>query len=165
MEATISIAPLLEARSIAIIGASADPLKIGGRPIEYLRRFGFSGRVVPVNPNRDNVQGLPCYRSLADTDPVDLAIIAAPAAGAREAVEQCIAAGTKGIILFSAGFAEVDERGRAAQSELARMATQAGVSLLGPNCLGTINAHNKAVATFTCTKSRRPSDARSSVKN
>lgn len=140
---------MLEARSIAIIGASADPLKIGGRPIEYLRRFGFSGRVVPVNPNRDTVQSLPCYRSLADTDPVDVAIIAAPAAGAHEAVEQCIAAGTKGIILFSAGFAEVDEQGRAAQSELARMASRAHVSLLGPNCLGTINAHNKAVATFT----------------
>jgi acyl-CoA synthetase (NDP forming) len=149
VETPISLAPLLEARSIAIIGASADPLKIGGRPIEYLRRFGFTGRVVPVNPNRDNVQGLTCYRSLVDTEPVDLAIIAAPAAAAVDAVHECLAARTKGIVLFTAGFAEVNEEGRSVQSELARAASEAGSTLLGPNCLGTINAHNRVVATFT----------------
>ena len=149
MDANISIAPLLEARSIAVIGASADPLKIGGRPIEYLKRFGFSGRVVPVNPGRNTVQGLNCYKSLSDTDPVDLAIIAAPAAGARDALGQCIAGGVKGVVLFSAGFAEVGDAGRTAQIELAAAASAAGVALLGPNCLGTINAHQGVIATFT----------------
>jgi acyl-CoA synthetase (NDP forming) len=149
VDATISIAPLLEARSIAVIGASADPLKIGGRPIEYLKRFGFSGRIVPVNPSRDSVQGLRCYKSLSDTDPVELAIIAAPAAGARPALDQCIAAGVKGVVLFSAGFAEVGDSGRTAQIELATAASGAGLALLGPNCLGTINAYKSVIATFT----------------
>jgi acyl-CoA synthetase (NDP forming) len=140
---------MLDARSIAIVGASADPLKIGGRPIEYLRRFGFSGRIVPVNPHRAEVQGLRCLPDLRDTEPVDTVVIAAPGEGALQAVEQSIAAGAKSIILFTAGFAEVDERGLLRQRELAAKASAAGVTLLGPNCLGVINAHSRVVATFT----------------
>jgi acyl-CoA synthetase (NDP forming) len=140
---------LLEPRSIAIVGASGDPLKIGGRPLEYLSRYGFQGRVVPVNPNRDRVQGLQCFRRLQDTEPVDLAIVAAPLEGARDAIEQCMAARTRAIVLFTAGFAEVGESGRALQAELAQMASAAGIALLGPNCLGTINVPRNVVATFT----------------
>jgi acyl-CoA synthetase (NDP forming) len=151
--AVVSFAPdlsrLLDARSIAVVGASADPLKIGGRPIEYLRRFGFTGRIVPVNPHRAEVQGLRCLKDLRESEPVDVAIIAAPGEGAPQAVEQSIAAGAKSIILFTAGFAEVDERGLGLQRELAGRATAAGVTLLGPNCLGVINAHSRVVATFT----------------
>lgn len=149
MSIQLSLEPLLEAKSIAVVGASADPLKVGGRPLDYLRRFGYRGRLVAVNPNRNDVQGICCFPSLSDTDPVDLAIIAAPAAGARESVKQCIAAGAKAMVLFTAGFAEVSDEGRAIQLELAREASAAGAVLLGPNCLGTINMHNNLAATFT----------------
>ena len=130
MQGSAGIARLLQARSVAVIGASADPLKVGGRPIEYLHRFGFSGRIVPVNPTRDEVQGLRCYRSISDIGPVDLAIISTPAAAAGEAVEQCLAAGIKALILFTAGYAEVDSQGRAAQAALATAACDAGAFLL-----------------------------------
>ena len=78
-----------------------------------------------------------------------MAIIAAPAEGARQAVEQSIAAGARSIVLFTAGFAEVDDQGLALQRGLAEAASFAGVTLLGPNCLGGINAHSRVVATFT----------------
>ena len=147
---------LLEARSVAVIGASSDPLKIGGRPIDYLRRYGFSGRIVPVNPNRAEIQGLRCFRNLSETEPVDLAIISAPASDAKEAVMQCIGAGTKNLILFTAGFAEVDNAGRAAQEFLAKAAADKGAQLLGPNCLGAINAHSRLVASFTTALEESP---------
>jgi acetate---CoA ligase (ADP-forming) len=134
---------------VAVIGASADPLKIGGRPLQYLRLYGYRGRVVPVNPNRQEVQALQCVPHLSLEDPMDLAIVAAPAAAAGEAVSDCLRAGCKAIILFSAGFAELDDAGRQAQQHLARAASDAGIALLGPNCLGIINAHTRLAATFT----------------
>ena len=149
MQDPVNLRPLLEAKSVAIVGASADPLKVGGRPIEYLRRYGFDGRVVPINPNRAVVQGLACARSLSAVEPVDLAIVAAPAEGAEDAITQCCAAGVKAVVLFTAGFAEVNESGRSAQQRLASLASGAGVTLLGPNCLGAINTRNSLVATFT----------------
>lgn len=146
---TIDISPLLEARSVAVIGASADPRKIGGRPIEYLRRIGYPGRIVPVNPARSEVQGIACLPDIAGAGAIDLAIVAAPGDDAREAVLASIKAGVKGIILFSAGFAEADEAGRAAQAMMAAAADEAGAVLLGPNCLGAINMHARLTATFT----------------
>jgi acyl-CoA synthetase (NDP forming) len=146
---TDSLAPLLEAGSVAIVGASADPLKIGGRPVEYLRRFGYRGRIVPVNPNRNEVQGIPCLPRLTRADAIDVAIIAAPVPGANEAVHQCLEAGCKAIILFSAGYAELDQAGAHSQRALASAAAAAGAVLLGPNCLGVINAHTRLVASFT----------------
>lgn len=156
MPETPTLKSLLEARSVAIIGASADPLKIGGRPIEYLRRYGFSGRIVPVNPNRVEIQGLRCFRSLAETEPVDLAIVSAAATDAKEVVMQCLEAGTRNLILFTAGFAEVDSAGRAAQESLAKAAADRGAQLLGPNCLGAINAHSRLVASFTTALEQSP---------
>jgi acetate---CoA ligase (ADP-forming) len=140
---------LLEAESIAVVGASADPLKIGGRPIEYLRRFGFTGRIIPVNPQRREIQSLPCIPRLTDESAAELAIIATAAPDALISLTDCLAAGCKGIVIFSAGFAEFNPEGRALQERFARMADEAGAVLLGPNCLGTINAHSRLVATFT----------------
>lgn len=149
--------PLLEARSVAVIGASADPGKIGGRPIAYMRRLGFTGRIVPVNPGRAEVQGLPCLPNLDDAGQIDLAIIAAPAAAAADAVASALRAGVRGVILFTAGYAEAGEEGRVAQTALADAARAAGSALLGPNCLGAINIHARLPATFaTALEQRSP---------
>jgi acyl-CoA synthetase (NDP forming) len=136
-----SLTPLLAARSVAVLGASQDPIRIGGRPIAYMKARGFAGAILPVNPNRETVQGLPAYRSLADAPgEIDAAIIAVPGAAAEQAVADCIARGIKAAIMFTAGFAEVDAAGAEAQARFTAAAKAAGMRLLGPNCLGVFNA-------------------------
>ncbi|MBX9595792.1 MAG: CoA-binding protein, partial [Roseomonas sp.] len=93
---------ILQPRSIAIIGASQDPTKIGGRPVELLRRFGFPGAIYPVNPRAAEVQGLRAYPSVTDLpEAPDLAIIAVAAEAAPDALEACAAKGVKGAVIFS----------------------------------------------------------------
>ncbi len=136
-----SLTPLLAARSVAVLGASQDPIRIGGRPIAYMKARGFAGPILPVNPNRDTVQGLPAYRSLAEAPgEIDAAIIAVPGAAAEQAVADCIARGVKAAIMFTAGFAEVDAAGAEVQARFTAAAKAAGMRLLGPNCLGVFNA-------------------------
>ncbi len=136
-----TLTPLLAPRSIAILGASQDPIRIGGRPIAYMKERGFAGPILPVNPNRDTVQGLRAYRTLAEVPgEVDAAIIAVPGAAAEQAVADCIAKGVKAAIMFTAGFAEVDEAGAAVQARFTAAAKAAGMRLLGPNSLGLFNA-------------------------
>jgi acyl-CoA synthetase (NDP forming) len=146
-----NITALLEPASVAVIGASADPRKIGGRPIDYLRRFGFPGRIIGVNPARREVQGTACVPDIAEAGAIDLAILATPLEGAEPAVLACLKAGVKGLILFTAGYAEVGEDGKKAQQRLADAAREAGAAMLGPNCLGTLNVHARLPATFATT--------------
>jgi acyl-CoA synthetase (NDP forming) len=145
-----SLAELFEPRSIAMIGASSDPRKISGRPIQFLKTSGFGGAVYPVNPQRSEVQGIAAYRSLADVPgPVDLAIIGLPATGVDDAVSSCIDKGVKSIVLFSAGFAETGPAGLGAQDRLVARCRSAGIRLLGPNCLGLASFRSGAYATFS----------------
>jgi acyl-CoA synthetase (NDP forming) len=133
--------PLLRPRSIAIIGASDDPTRIGGRPLAYLLARGFAGRVLPVNPNRATVQGLPAFPTVAALPEVpDAAIIAIPGEAAIEAVAELAARGCRAGIVFTAGFAETGAAGAAAQARLVAAARAHGMRLLGPNCLGLFNA-------------------------
>lgn len=136
-----SLSSLLTPRSVAIVGASAEPTRIGGRPIAYMRAQGFAGAILPVNPNRTEVQGLPAYPSVADLPEVpEAAVVAVPGELAVEAVDDLGRQGTRAAVVFSAGFAEVDEAGRGAQARMARVARKHGMRLLGPNCLGLFNA-------------------------
>ncbi|MBV9756912.1 MAG: CoA-binding protein, partial [Alphaproteobacteria bacterium] len=136
-----SLTPLLAPRSVAIVGASDDPQRIGGRPIAYMRAQNFAGTILPVNPRRTQVQGLPSWPSVAALPEVpDVAIVAVPAEHAVQAVADLGARGVKGAIVFTAGFAEVGEAGSAAQGEMAAVAQAHGMRLLGPNCLGLFNA-------------------------
>ena len=132
---------LLSPASVAVIGASADPTRIGGRPIAYMLAQGFQGAILPVNPNRPTIQGLTAYATVADlpTTP-DTAIIAVPGEAAADAIEALGARGTRSAVVFTAGFAEVDPAGAAAQSRLVAAARRHGMRLLGPNCLGLFNA-------------------------
>lgn len=140
---------MFEARSIAVIGASGDPLRIGGRPIAMIRNMGFEGDLYPINPNRDEVQGLKAYPSIADVPgAVDLAICAVPGHLVEGVLEQCIAKGVAGAIVFAGGFAEVSEEGAAAQAKLTAMVREAGMRMVGPNCMGFANFANNMPASF-----------------
>lgn len=139
---------LLEPRSIAVIGASRDPVKISGRVLAYLGRHGYPGEIYPVNPGHDRVQGRPAYRRVADLPgPVDLAIVVLPAPAVAGAVRECVAAGVPFVAVFSSGYAETGPVGAARQRELAEAAR--GTRLLGPNCLGLVNLPARVAATFT----------------
>jgi acetate---CoA ligase (ADP-forming) len=143
------VAKLLAARTVAIVGASSDPTKLTGRPIDYMRRFGFSGKIFPVNPSRQTIQGLQSYPSLsAIGEAIDVAIVATAANQVCQVVEEGIAAGVGGFVVFSAGFAEIGEEGSAWQSELSALARKHGVPIIGPNCIGIINARSGLLATF-----------------
>ena len=130
---------LLNPLGVALVGASADPKKNTGRPQRYLGAHGFTGAIYPVNPGRDEVQGLRAYKSVADIDgPCDQAFIMVPADHVIDAVEQCGRIGVKVATIYSDGFAETGPAGQARQDELLRVAAQSGVRVLGPNSMGVI---------------------------
>lgn len=140
---------LFAPRSIAIVGASNAVDRIGGIPLDYLRRFGYAGRVHAVNPRGGTVQGLPAHACLGDIgEPVDLAIVAVPQAQVAGVLEDAAAARVRGVVLFSSGYAEVGGAGVAAQQALAAQVQAAGIRLLGPNCLGVIRPSHQVYATF-----------------
>ena len=147
---TDTLSALLNPRSIAIVGASENAARIGGRPLRYLRESGFAGAVYPVNPNRDSVQGFKAYSSVASLpETPDVAILAVPAAATLQAVRECAERGVSSAIVFSAGFAETSEEGRAIQNEIAAVAREAKMRVLGPNCLGVFNARANYYGTFS----------------
>ena len=147
---TDSISALLSPNSVALVGASDDVTRIGGRPLRYLRESGFAGAVYPVNPKRETVQGLKAYASIGVLPQApDVAILAVPAAATVQAVRECAERGVKAAIVFSAGFAETDEAGRAMQDEMVGIAHESGMRLLGPNCLGVFNSSIGFYGTFS----------------
>lgn len=141
---------LVAARSVAVIGASSDPGRIGGRPVRFLREGGFTGAVYPVNAKYADVQGLRCYPDLAAVPgPVDVAIVAVPARDVAGALAACGAAGVKAAIVYSSGFAEVGAEGRARQETIARIARETGVRVVGPNCQGVAAFHQGLNLSFS----------------
>ncbi len=145
-----SLSAIFSPRAIAVVGASDTVSKIGGIPVDFHKRFGFTGKIYPVNPKPGLVQGLQAYPSIqAIGAPVDLAIFAIPAHLVQAALQDAIAAGVRGVVLFSSGFAEANEEGGKAQAKLTEMARAGGIRLLGPNCLGFMNINSHVYATFT----------------
>ncbi|MFH5924930.1 acetate--CoA ligase family protein [Roseomonas xinghualingensis] len=145
-----ALSALLTPRSVAVVGASGDPTRIGGRPIAAMLEQGFTGSILPVNPKHGTVQGLPAYASIAALPVVpDAAIIAVPASAAEAAVTELGEKGTKAAIMFSAGFAELGEEGAAAQARLLAAARRYGMRLLGPNSLGLFNTAIGFYGTFS----------------
>lgn len=144
-----SLDRLFHPRAIAVIGASDDPFRIGGRPISYALKYGYTGKLYPINPTRETVQGLKAFASIADVPgEVDCAIIAVPGAMVAEAMRQCAAKGVRGVVLFSGGFAELGEDGSQAQDEIRRIARANGMRLLGPNCIGAFSLSARTYLTF-----------------
>ena len=157
-----TLAPLLNPGSVAIIGASDNPARIGGRPLRYMRDAGFNGRIYPVNPNRESVQEIPAFATIAEVpEPVDTAIIAVPARAVVDTAEACAAANVKAAIIFSAGFAEMSDDGRRRQDALAAIARTTPMRIVGPNCLGVYNSALGFFGTFTSTiEGGRPTPGR-----
>jgi acyl-CoA synthetase (NDP forming) len=154
------LAPLLAPRSVAIFGASNDPTRISGRSLRYYREAGYKGALYPINPTRDTVQGIPAYPDLAAVPgPVECAVIAVPANLALEAMQACVAKGVKGVVMFTAGFAEIGAEGRALQDTVTRIARDNAIRLCGPNCLGLFNMRIGHTPTFSSFLEEGPTPA------
>ena len=139
-------------RGIAVVGASADPDKPGGKVVQLLKSYGYPGRIYPVNPGRKEVQGLPAYGSLAQIEvKPDLVVVAVEAARVPAVVRECAALQMTKLVVISGGFAEVGGRGELLQQELAEVAAESNLTILGPNCIGFINTLQPAAATFSLT--------------
>jgi acyl-CoA synthetase (NDP forming)/GNAT superfamily N-acetyltransferase len=131
---------VLHPRSVAVIGASTDPAKIGHAVFANLLQANFTGPVFPVNPDARSVRGVRAYRSVTEIpDVVDLAVIAVPAAGMDEVLDSCLAKGVKALVVLSAGFAEAGGDGTQAQHRMVSQARAHGMRVIGPNALGVIN--------------------------
>ena len=126
--------------SVAVVGASSTPGKVGHDIFENILKGGFKGTLYPVNPKARSVLSVRCYKSMMDIpDPIDLAMIILPPRIAVKTVDDCIEKGVKGIVIVSAGFKEVGGEGAKIEDEIAEKCRNAGIRLIGPNCLGVIN--------------------------
>jgi acetate---CoA ligase (ADP-forming) len=138
---TASLRPLFEPASVAIVGASRAEGSIGRRILRAMRAAGFKGSIYPVNPNAPELDGLQCFASLADIPRgVDLAVIAVPSRFVLDVVDRCAAAGIRSLVVISAGFAEIGAEGAALQRQLVDKVRAHGMRMVGPNCMGLLNA-------------------------
>ena len=134
---------------VAIIGASADPHKLSHGVLRNMLSYGYQGAVYPVNPRANEILGKPCYPDIASVpDPVELAVLMVPAAACPAVLTACGLRGLKAAIVISGGFREVGAEGRALEDELVRIASSYGMRLIGPNCVGTLDAHTGLNSTF-----------------
>lgn len=151
MEGTIParglpIARIVAPRSVAVVGASEDVGKFGGRVIHYLQKHGFPGTILPINPNRATIRGLPAYpRVSAAPEAPDVAILAVPASMLEAQIADCAAAGVGACIVITGKLAEAGPEGKAMQDRVLATARAAGMRLVGPNCLGIFNPVDRAM--------------------
>ena len=144
------IVALLRPASIAIVGASADLNKLNGRPLKFLLRAGYKGRIFLVNPKYQEIAGLPCYPEVAAIpEDVDLAVVGVPARSVPETIHALGRKGVAAAIVFGSGFAEMGAEGAVLERTVAEAARSHGVRLCGPNTLGLINAFDNVLATFS----------------
>jgi acetyl coenzyme A synthetase (ADP forming)-like protein len=135
-----SVERLLRPRTIAVVGAGRRAGAIGHEIFRNLITGEFAGAVYPVHPSGEPVAGVKSYPTiLAVPDDVDVAVVVVPAGRAEQVVEECAAKGVKGIVVISAGFAEMGRGGETQQADLVRLARGAGMRMVGPNCMGIIN--------------------------
>lgn len=137
---TASLRPFFRPRSVAVIGASRDPNKIGYRLLDAVTAYGFRGDVYPVNPKATDIMGKRAYASVLNIpEPVDLAVISIPRDSVSSVIDECAAKGIRACVIITAGFAEVGPEGRAVQQQLAAKVRQYGMRMIGPNCFGIVN--------------------------
>ncbi|MBN2062236.1 MAG: acetate--CoA ligase family protein [Deltaproteobacteria bacterium] len=140
---------LFNPSSIAVVGASSVPDKVGNAVLSNLINGNYQGKIVPINPGSDEILGVKCYRSLPEySEKVDMSVIAVPVRFVKSAVADSIAAGAKAVTVITAGFKEVNDEGARLEKEIADLCRSKRVRLLGPNVLGVMNTHNAMNATF-----------------
>jgi acyl-CoA synthetase (NDP forming) len=145
------IEAIFNPKSVAVIGASDNPGKLGSHVMRSLTEGGYPGRIYPVNPGKDEILGIKTYPSLSQTpDTVDLSIIVLPAEQVPRIIEECREKSVKGIVLITAGFKEIeDRRGATLQREITELASRSGIRIIGPNTFGIVNLHLPLNASFT----------------
>ncbi|MGZ5137844.1 MAG: acetate--CoA ligase family protein [Burkholderiales bacterium] len=131
---------LFEPRSVALVGASGDARKNTSRPQRYLRKHGYTGRIIPINPGRDEIFGEKAYPDVKSVrEPIDHAFIMVPTDAVQTAIEQCVAKGVPVATIYSDGFAETGSEGRRKQERILEIARAGGVRVIGPNCIGLMS--------------------------
>jgi acyl-CoA synthetase (NDP forming) len=137
--------------SVAVIGASGNPLKMGHQCMLSLREIGFPGPVYPIHPQEREILGFPAYPDLGQVPAgVDLAILVVPASEAISSLETCCKKGVKGAVVITAGFREIEgPEGEKLQQEMAEVANRGGMKIIGPNTFGMVNVHARLNASFT----------------
>ena len=140
---------LFSPRSVAVIGASSSPEKVGAIVLKNIIASKFSGKIYPVNPNAETISRLKCYPNIASLpEIVDLALIAIPSAGVNQVLEEIGEKGIKNVVVFSAGYKEVGQEGKVLEETLIQVCQKYEINLLGPNCLGFVNKLCPINATF-----------------
>lgn len=140
---------LLIPESVAVLGASRNPDKVGHAFVANLIKSAYAGTIVPVNPEADDILGLRCYKSLEEFGgKIDLGIIVVPPRFVNAAIQSCANAGAKQVVVITAGFKEVGEKGAQAEEEMVQLCRSLGMRLMGPNCLGVLNTQHRMNATF-----------------
>jgi acyl-CoA synthetase (NDP forming) len=141
---------MLRPRSIAIVGISPQPMSPGAAILGNIERLGYVADVHLVSRNRTEVIGRPCVPTIDDLPlDLDLALLLLPRAGVVDAMHACVRRKVAAVIVYASGFAELDELGRATQTEIAEIARAAGIALLGPNCLGFVNYLDRLAVSFS----------------
>ena len=139
---------LFAPRAVALVGASGDAAKNSARPLRFLRKHGYAGRIVPINASRSEVLGERAYRSLAEAPgAIDHAFIMTPGDSVERALEECGACGVPVATIFSDGFADAGPEGAARQARLIARARELGVRVLGPNSMGLIDVPSRVALT------------------
>jgi len=142
--ASASMRPFFEPVGVAVVGANRERGRIGSEVFHNLVATGATVPVYPVHPDGGEVQGHRAYARVGDIPaPVDLAVIVVPAAQVLDVARQCIAKGVKALVVISAGFAEVGSEGRALEAALLEAVRDAGIRMVGPNCMGLLNTDPK----------------------
>lgn len=147
--ASMDLRRLLAPRSVAVVGASEDPNSVSGRVRRNLKLMGYQGRVHLVSRTRDAVDGEPCLKTIDELPMgVDAVVLVVPQAAVLESMQACARRGVGAAAVFASGFAEGGEAGLALQADIARIARENGIALLGPNCMGLINFHDGVPLSF-----------------
>ncbi|MBM4286263.1 MAG: acetate--CoA ligase family protein [Deltaproteobacteria bacterium] len=149
MDTLASLEAIFRPQSVAVIGASTAPGKLGHDILANLKNGGFAGPLYPINPKADEILGLPVSKAITDTPaPPELAVVVIPAKIVTPTLEQCAAAGVKAAIVITGGFAEAGEEGERLQDEMAQVILRTGLRVIGPNCQGVNNPHHRMCASW-----------------
>jgi len=149
MEDFASLNAIFKPKSVAVIGASTAPGKLGHDILANLKNGGFAGPLFPINPKAEEILGLKVYKSIADTpEPPELAVVVIPAKIVTPTLEQCADKGVKGAVVITGGFAETGEEGERLQEEMAQVIRRTGLKVVGPNCQGVNMPHHHMCASW-----------------
>jgi len=140
---------ILRPKSVAVIGASTSPDKLGHEILKNILDGGYQGAVYPINPKADSILDLPCHTNVKELEePPDLAVLIIPARFVPQAVQDCGEKGVKGAVIITGGFAEAGAEGEELQQQTTEIARKFGVRLIGPNCQGVNNPHHPICASW-----------------